>query len=301
MYEKFVLRKFEKGIIRGYRWPLDDPDKVVCIVHGIGEYGGRFDRVAEAFRAENMAVMALDLRGHGDSIEKKGHCAPRNKVLEDVSVLLEYAEKTYPGKPLILYGHSMGGNIVLDYRARGMLNGLPSGYIIAAPWVRLVRPVPKPLYGLMKMLARIMPTMTVSSDVNEADLGHPESVKPYKENPMTHNRISAQCAVDGFEIGLALEDGTAEDDLRAAAIPTPVSYTHLDVYKRQHKKPFYRVVVADIRAPRDGKFIEEIGYYNPLTDPVDIKIDEEKAKKWLGNGAQPTDTVKKLFKQTGIL
>ena len=68
-----------------------------------------------------------------------------------------------------------------------------------------------------------------------------------------------------------------------------------------HKKPFYRVVVADIRSPRDGKFIEEIGYYNPLKDPVDIKIDEEAAKKWLGNGAQPTDTVKKLLKQTGIL
>ena len=68
-----------------------------------------------------------------------------------------------------------------------------------------------------------------------------------------------------------------------------------------HKKPFYRVVVADIRSPRDGRFIEEIGYYNPLKDPVEIKIDEEAAKKWLGNGAQPTDTVKKLFKQTGIL
>ena len=68
-----------------------------------------------------------------------------------------------------------------------------------------------------------------------------------------------------------------------------------------HKKPFYRVVVADIRSPRDGRFIEEIGYYNPLKDPVEIKIDEEAAKKWLGNGAQPTDTVKKLFKQTCIL
>ena len=68
-----------------------------------------------------------------------------------------------------------------------------------------------------------------------------------------------------------------------------------------HKKPFYRVVVADIRSPRDGRFIEEIGYYNPLTEPADIKIDEEKAKKWLGNGAQPTNTVKTLFKKTGIL
>ena len=68
-----------------------------------------------------------------------------------------------------------------------------------------------------------------------------------------------------------------------------------------HKKPFYRVVVADIRSPRDGRFIEEIGYYNPMTEPADIKIDEEKAKKWLGNGAQPTNTVKTLFKKTGIL
>ena len=66
-----------------------------------------------------------------------------------------------------------------------------------------------------------------------------------------------------------------------------------------HKKPFYRVVVADSRAPRDGKFIEEIGYYNPLTDPADIRINEEKAKKW--TGAQPTDTVRGLFKKTGIL
>ena len=68
-----------------------------------------------------------------------------------------------------------------------------------------------------------------------------------------------------------------------------------------NKKPFYREVVADSRAPRDGKFIEEIGYYNPMTDPADIKIDEEKAKKWLGTGAQPTDTVKKLFQKSGIL
>ena len=68
-----------------------------------------------------------------------------------------------------------------------------------------------------------------------------------------------------------------------------------------HKKPFYRIVAADARSPRDGRFIEEIGYYNPMTEPADVKIDEEKAKKWLGNGAQPTDTVKRLFKNSGIL
>ena len=67
------------------------------------------------------------------------------------------------------------------------------------------------------------------------------------------------------------------------------------------KAPFYRVVVADERSPRDGKFIEEIGYYNPLTDPADIKINEEKAIKWLSNGAQPTETVRTLLKKANIV
>lgn len=66
------------------------------------------------------------------------------------------------------------------------------------------------------------------------------------------------------------------------------------------KQPFYRVVVADSRSPRNGRFIEEIGYYNPLTNPAEIKIDAEKATKWLGNGAQPTETVKALLKKAGI-
>ena len=67
------------------------------------------------------------------------------------------------------------------------------------------------------------------------------------------------------------------------------------------KAPFYRVVVADGRFPRDGRFIEEIGYYNPLTTPADVKIDAEKAKKWIANGAQPTDTVKVLLKKCDII
>ncbi len=67
------------------------------------------------------------------------------------------------------------------------------------------------------------------------------------------------------------------------------------------KNPFYRVVVADSRSPRDGKFIEEIGYYNPMTEPAEIKIDGEKANKWIANGAQPTDTVRALLKKSDII
>ena len=67
------------------------------------------------------------------------------------------------------------------------------------------------------------------------------------------------------------------------------------------KAPFYRIVVADSRYPRDGRFIEEVGYYNPMTNPIEVKIDADKAKKWLANGAQPTETVKALLKKSEII
>lgn len=69
----------------------------------------------------------------------------------------------------------------------------------------------------------------------------------------------------------------------------------------QKKAPFYRVVVADSRSPRDGRFIEEIGVYNPVANPAEVKINEEAALKWLQNGAKPSDTVRNLFSTQGIM
>ncbi len=67
------------------------------------------------------------------------------------------------------------------------------------------------------------------------------------------------------------------------------------------KAPFYRIVVADSRAPRNGAFVEEIGYYNPITEPVELKVDVDKARTWIKNGAQPTDTVRSLLKKSGAI
>ena len=67
------------------------------------------------------------------------------------------------------------------------------------------------------------------------------------------------------------------------------------------KKPFYRIVAADSRSPRDGRFIEEVGYYNPVQSPAEVKIDEDKALTWLNNGAIPTDTVRDIFGKQGIM
>ena len=67
------------------------------------------------------------------------------------------------------------------------------------------------------------------------------------------------------------------------------------------KQPFYRIIVADSRAPRDGAFVEELGYYNPVAEPVELKVDNERAQQWMKNGAQPTDTVRGLLKKAGAI
>ena len=67
------------------------------------------------------------------------------------------------------------------------------------------------------------------------------------------------------------------------------------------KAPFYRIVVADSRAPRNGAFVEEIGYYNPISEPVELKVDNERASHWIKNGAQPSDTVRALLKKSGAI
>lgn len=219
MFDNFILRKLKEGNIAGYIWPVEDPKAVVCIVHGIAEYAGRYERVAQAFNARDIAVVSMDHRGHGLSMNKRGHCAPREDVLEDITEMIRYAQDRYPGKPIVIYGHSMGGNIGLDYRYRGELNDAASGYIITGPWLRLVRSTPKPLVALVRLGAKIAPTVTISAGVDQSKLGNPESVAAYTNPEMLHNQISIATALDGILIGEAIEKGTNETNGRGEEIP----------------------------------------------------------------------------------
>ena len=228
MYENFTLKEMKKGIIQGYSWPLENPDKVVCIIHGIGEYGGRYDRMAGKFAEANIATLSMDLRGHGDSIGSKGDCAPRDLVLDDICDLILHARTKYPNTPIILYGHSMGGNILLDFRNRGAFNNIPEKYIITGPWIRLIKPIEGALAVLLKVMSKLAPSATIGSAVDEEILGNPNSVKPYKTNPMVHNRISFGCAADGKNIGEAIEKGTLEDNGNAHNIPTLIMHGTAD-------------------------------------------------------------------------
>ncbi len=219
LMEKFELYKNNDLRIQGYSWPAETPVCVMCIIHGVGEHAGRYDRMAGMLNEKGIAVLSMDLRGHGETSGKRGHCAPRKSVLADVDRLIRRAEADYPGLPIVLYGHSMGGNIGLDYVNRGNLNSVPAGFIISAPWIRLVRPVPAPLYGALKLLSKIAPTFQINTNVDEGILGNKESVGNYADDPLVHTKLSVISAVQAFEIGKALENGTHENNGGASGKP----------------------------------------------------------------------------------
>lgn len=218
MFENFAFEKRNREVT-GYHFPVENPAAIMCLIHGIGEHAGRYSRMADKLAEKKIAVVAMDLRGHGISKGVRGDTAPREEVLADIDALIEYAEEFYPGVPLTLYGHSMGGNLCLDYRARGGHNDIPAKYIVSAPWIKLVMAVPKPLYFFVKGAAKAAPKLTISQNLPEENLGNLDYVRPYKEDRLVHAKISLRCAVSCFDFGNAFYEGVNQDNGRASGKP----------------------------------------------------------------------------------
>jgi len=200
MFENFKL-DIDQAKIIGYSWDLSHPKAVVCIIHGIGEHAGRYDRMAMNMNENGLAVLSMDLRGHGISSGKRGHCAPRLSVLSDIDCLLLEAQRRYSNVPVVLYGHSMGGNIVLDYRRRGKFMVLPAGYVASAPWIILVRKVNRLLLLTMKIFSKIKPDFQIKAEIKNEDLGNLQVISLQQNKELSHDFITARTAVDGNKIG----------------------------------------------------------------------------------------------------
>ena len=220
MLGSFELKRVSrKDRIIGYYLDAESPSHVVILLHGIGEHAARYERIGERFHEAGVAYLSMDLRGHGRSMGPKGHCAPREAILSDIDELIEYAMIRWAGVPIILYGHSMGGNIGLDYRCRGKYNGDLSGYIITSPWLLLVRDVPPALVTALKGVCKVAPRFTVSTKINAPDIRNLKMLAGFPEDPLLHARMSLNTAKDGYLIGKAIADGTHPDNGGAAGIP----------------------------------------------------------------------------------
>lgn len=209
MYTNFTIKRPDTELV-GYQYPCEEepPTRVVCLLHGAGEHAGRYGIVADILNQRGIVLLAMDLRGHGRSPGKRGHCAPRDEVLADVDALIETAQGTYPGLPITLYGHCLGGNIALDYRRRGRYRHQLAGYVITAPWIRLVHKVSLPLYYGVRLMARLNPTMTMNIAIAfpTDDPAYPANARTGDgADPLVHGKISMRTALDAYTVGQALQ------------------------------------------------------------------------------------------------
>jgi len=191
MHQEFNLLTEDQLELYGQYWsPGDDAIAVVCLVHGMGEHSGRYAHVADFFNRNGIAVMTMDHRGHGKSQGKRGHTPSLEHLLNDVDALIKSAEHAFPGKLVFLYGHSMGGNLALNYAIRR--NPLIAGVIATSPYLRLAFEPPAWKTKLAKLSAGMLPGLTQPTGLDTKAISRdPEVVKKYENDPLVHDKMSA--------------------------------------------------------------------------------------------------------------
>ena len=187
----------QDGLRLYYRmWAPEDPKKVLCIIHGLGEHSGRYAHVAAWLNRRKIAVFALDLRGHGLSGGKRGHARSYDLLLSDVEELLKTARAEFTDLPMYLMGHSLGGNVVASFIRKMNTNEL-EGYILSAPWFGLAFDPPAWKLKLGKLMADVWPSLTQPNGMDTSTISRdPAEVKAYEEDPLVHDRISAGLFAD---------------------------------------------------------------------------------------------------------
>lgn len=206
--ENFTLTAKDGTSLYGSEWLADNAKAVICLVHGLGEHGGRYQHVGEFLNSNHVSLFTADLRGHGMSEGKRGHTPSHHMLLEDVEELLMYARAAYNDLPLFLYGHSLGGNIVTNYILRKNTNEL-KGAIISSPWLALVtEPAPWQL-KMARFVSGFWPSFTQSNQLNIDLLTNDDDVnQAYKSDALVHDKISTRMFAECYREGLwALENG----------------------------------------------------------------------------------------------
>lgn len=178
-----------KIFAHGWEPDSQSPKAVVCLVHGLGEHTLRYAHVAEVFANEGFAMFGADLRGHGNSEGPKGHFPSIEIVLNDIDLLLDQARKRFPGLPLFLYGHSLGGILVLYYGLKRKTD--LKGVISSSPGLHNALEKQPFKIIMAKILGSLMPANTITSGLDVNAISHdPEVIRLYKNDPLVHDKIS---------------------------------------------------------------------------------------------------------------
>lgn len=181
------------------KWePEGEVKAVINLVHGLGEHSGRYQQWAEKLTGAGYAVMTFDLRGHGRSGGPRGHVSSFDRFADDVSLLLENSIQRFPGKPHFLYGHSLGGLIVLYY----LIQRQPqlSGAVVTSAGLQTALTEQKFKIFLARLLGSIWPSSSLPSGLEPDTLSRdPAVVEAYKSDPLVHDRISSGFGKSGLQ------------------------------------------------------------------------------------------------------
>ena len=198
--------------------PQGMPKAAIMLVHGHGEHVARYDHVAAALTGKGYALLGFDLRGHGRSGGSRGHTPSYDTLMDDIASFSQQTDLRYAGLPRFLYGHSLGGNLVLNYALRRKPD--LHGVIATGPWLKLAFDPPASQVTLGRLMNGIAPGFTQHSKLDTQGLSHDQVVvAAYEKDPLVHDKISARLFVAIYESGLwALE--------HAAEFPLPLLLMH---------------------------------------------------------------------------
>lgn len=178
------------------KWMPEDPKAIIIFVHGLSEHSGRYEAFTRFFVANNYGVCLFDLRGHGKSDGRRTHINRFYDYLYDTSQFIEFIKKRSPQAPIFLVGHSMGGQIVLNFIVR-YSKGV-RGIVVLSPHIESMTQIPSWKWKAGKMLASCLPSIRVRSKVNPEDLSHDQKVvENYKTDPNVTRDITLRL---GYEI-----------------------------------------------------------------------------------------------------
>ncbi|MDM9632137.1 alpha/beta hydrolase [Robiginitalea aurantiaca] len=201
-YEVQTFKEDWEGVpIHGFWSLVENPRASILLIHGFGEHSGRYlKEVAPFFNRHGFSVLGFDLIGHGKSGGKRGHCQGYQQLMGLTKKGYHKLRSRYPELPLLLYGHSMGGNLALNFVLRGF--GKPEGVIASSPYLRLAFNPPAWKWKLGKLLSRIAPSATVPSGLDPAGISRdPEEVLKYKADPLIHDKVSPTFSFPVIEAG----------------------------------------------------------------------------------------------------
>jgi len=218
-HTEFKFKTFNGLRLFSQSWQPEDRSRaVVCLVHGMGEHSGRYAHVADALTQAGYVLFAFDIRGHGKSSGPRGHTPSYEALLQDISSLLEVANKQFPQLPFFLCGHSLGGNLVLNYVLRRQSH--LKGVIATDPWLRLAFEPPRFKIILAQITNYIWPSFSQKNGLDTKVLSRDsEVVHAYENDPLVHDHISSRMFIGIYQSGYwALE--------HASEFPIPLLIMH---------------------------------------------------------------------------